>query len=104
MTSYLWLIFTLSYDTMTVVIIRFMILIARGLINGPDITAPVNYFISEKQVWVLGLGQVLGQEVFWVTRENTLINKINLLNDIEIAHMLPSLKLIFRGSSISSSF
>ena len=27
-----------SYDTITVVIIRFMILIARGLINGPDIT------------------------------------------------------------------
>ena len=36
-TSPAWLI---SYDH-TVVIIRFMILIARRLINGPDITLPL---------------------------------------------------------------
>ena len=48
--------FLLSYDITTVIIIRFMILIARGPINGPDITAPVfNIILLEKnrfEFWV----------------------------------------------------
>ena len=36
---YIYDSFLLSYDITTVIIIRFMILIARGPINGPDITA-----------------------------------------------------------------